>query len=142
MTAVWKTATRTAGARSAGGASSVATGRSRSCWATQEVTQMRKTLLGLGLVAILALAAPRAADAGVSISIGLPGVHIGAGFHPPVVYGPAYAYGPPVYYRHYAPRVYYRGHYHHAGCHHPRRRYYRHKYYDRHYDRRYRHWDD
>jgi len=56
---------------------------------------MRKALLGLGMLAAVALIVPRAADAHVSVGIGLPGFGFFVG--PP-------AYAPPVYY---APRAYY-----------------------------------
>jgi hypothetical protein len=61
---------------------------------------MRKTLLGLAALAMVALATPRMASAGVSVSIGLPGVYVGGYFPaPPVAY--PYPYAPPVYYRPY-----------------------------------------
>ena len=62
---------------------------------------MRKALLGLGILAAVAVMAPRPADAHVSISFGLPGFVFEAG--PPVVYGPP-VYAP----RYYAPYPYYR----------------------------------
>ena len=67
---------------------------------------MRKVLLGLGLLAAVALTIPRQADAHVSVSIGFPGF----GFFvsgPPVLYAPPVAYAPPVY----APPVYYAPYY-------------------------------
>jgi hypothetical protein len=77
---------------------------------------MRKILIGLALLMVVAVATPRAADAYVSVSIGLPGF----GFYipappvvyapaPPVVYAPPAYYAPPVYYRSYYPRPVYYG---------------------------------
>jgi len=68
---------------------------------------MRKFLIGLALLMAVAVATPRAADAYVSVSIGLPGF----GFYvsPPVVYAPPAYYAPPVYYRSYYPRPVYYG---------------------------------
>jgi hypothetical protein len=73
-----------------------------------EVKSMKKALLGLGALAAVALLAPRAADAHVSVSVGLPGFVLG---------GPVYApYG---HVRHaYVPyhRTYVRhGYHHHRG---------------------------
>ena len=67
---------------------------------------MRKILIGLGLVAVLAFVTPRPAEAYVSVSIGVPGFS----FYlpgPPVVYAPPVYYAPP----YYAPPVYYRPYY-------------------------------
>jgi hypothetical protein len=63
---------------------------------------MRKALLGLGLLAMVAVAVPRRADAHVSVAIGLPGFGFFLGA-PPVVYAPPVAYAAPVY----APPAYY-----------------------------------
>src|SRR5262249_50166008 len=65
---------------------------------------MKKTILATALLALVALAAPRPAAAGVSFFFGLPvpGVSVFAG--PPVAYAPPpVVYAPPVY----APPVYY-----------------------------------
>lgn len=72
---------------------------------------MKKALLGLAALGLVALAAPDPAAARVSVFFGLPGFGLFAGppvvASPPVVYGPpAYYYGPPAYY--YPP---YRGYY-------------------------------
>ena len=69
---------------------------------------MRKFLIGLALLMAVAVATPRAADAYVSVSIGLPGF----GFYipaPPVVFAPPAYYAPPVYYGSYYPRPVYYG---------------------------------
>jgi len=73
---------------------------------------MRKMLVGLAVVAMLGLVAPRPAAADVSFAIGLPGFGFIFGvpvpppvvYAPPVVYSPPVVYGPPAYYR---PTVYY-----------------------------------
>jgi len=65
---------------------------------------MKKTILATALLALVALAAPRPAAAGVSLFFGLPvpGVSVFGG--PPVAYAPPpVVYAPPVY----APPVYY-----------------------------------
>src|SRR5262249_60576230 len=64
---------------------------------------MKKALLGLGILGLVAFAAPRPADAHVSLFFGLPGFGVVAG--PPVVAPPPVVYAPPVYYR--APYAYY-----------------------------------
>ena len=91
---------------------------------------MRKFLIGLALLMAVAVATPRAADAYVSVSIGLPGF----GFYipaPPVLYAPApVVYAPPAYY---APPVYYRSYY-------PRPVYYGRPYYGGYRYGRYRRW--
>jgi hypothetical protein len=96
-----------------------------------EVKTMRKTLLGLAALAAVTLAAPRSADAYVSVSVGLPGLFFGIGapvYAPPVYAPPVYAprvYAPyPVYAPYYRPYVRYGGYY---------RNYYRRPYYRRHY---------
>ena len=80
---------------------------------------MRKLLLGLALLATIALAAPRSADAYVSVSIGVPG--FGLYVAGPPVYvppPPPVYYAPPVYYRGYYPRpVYGRPYWHDRGRH-------------------------
>ena len=73
---------------------------------------MRKALFGLGLLAMVAVAVPRRADAHVSVAIGLPGLGFFLGapavpYAPPVVYAPPVAYAAPVY----APPVYYAPYY-------------------------------
>jgi hypothetical protein len=112
------------------GASPAATTCRFRCSRREEVLNMRKTLLGLGILTMVTLVAPRMANAGVSISIGLPGVYVGGHFPgPPIVYPRRYAYGSPVYYRpYYRHRAYYGPYYRHGrDCH-----------YDRRYHRRYR----
>jgi hypothetical protein len=75
----------------------------------RRIAEMRKLLIALGLLAAVAFTTPRPAEAGVSVSIGLPGFGIYVP-GPPIVYAPP----PPVYYAppaYYAPPVYYRPHY-------------------------------
>jgi len=94
---------------------------------------MRTMLVGLGILLAVTLAAPRRADADVSVAIGLPGfgLFVGAPYPPPVVYAPPVIYGPPVYYAppaYYAPyhrRRYYAPHY--AYGHGRHRGWYKHK---------------
>ena len=89
---------------------------------------MKKLLVVLPLLAVVALATPRTADAYFSLSIGLPGfgIFVPAPVPPPVVYGPPVAYAPPpvyaappvVYYRPapvFYPAYYGHGHGHHYG---------------------------
>jgi hypothetical protein len=64
---------------------------------------MKKTLLALAVLGLVAFAAPRPADARVSVFFGLPGFALFAG--PPVVAPPPVVYAPPVYYG--APYAYY-----------------------------------
>ena len=98
---------------------------------------MRKVLVGLCMLAAVALMAPRPADARVSISVGLPGVVVEAPFYGPRFYAPP-VYAPRYYAPYYRPRVYYRPHYgYDRGCYRGGRRYDR----DR-YDRYEGDWDD
>jgi hypothetical protein len=97
-------------------------------------SMMKKMILALSILGLVAVAAPRSASAYVSFSIGLPGFALFSGppvFAPPV-YGPVYApppvvYAPPVYYGRPYPafygRPYYGGYYRHG---YPYRGYYRH----------------
>jgi len=82
---------------------------------------MKKMLVMLPLLAVVALATPRPADAHFSLAIGLPGfgIFVHDPVPAPVVYAPAPVYyQPPVYYYRPAPVVdpYYR-----RSCHHPGR---------------------
>ena len=82
---------------------------------------MKKLLVILPLLAVVALAIPRPADAHFSLSIGLPGfgIFVHDPVPPPVVYAPAppVYYQPPAYYYGPAPVVYpyYRSSWHHPG---------------------------
>jgi hypothetical protein len=53
---------------------------------------MRKTLLGFGMLAAVALAAPHEASAGVSVAIGVPGVVVAPVHGSPVYYERPYWY--------------------------------------------------
>ena len=63
---------------------------------------MKKAILALSILGLIAFAAPRPAEAEVSLFFGLPGFSLFAG--PPVV-APPVAVAPPVYY----PPAYYGG---------------------------------
>ena len=99
---------------------------------------MRKTLLGFGMLAAVALAAPHEASAGVSVAIGVPGVVVAPVHGSPVYYERPYWFRP----HYYRPRVTY-GWRHDYGrdCHRGRGNYY---WKDRYDYRRYRgrDWDD
>ena len=84
---------------------------------------MKKLLVLLPLLAVVALATPRPADAHFSLAIGLPGFGIFVhdpvpplvAYAPPVVYAPPAYYAPPVVYYRPAPVFY---PYHHGRGHH------------------------
>jgi hypothetical protein len=57
---------------------------------------MKKTLFGLAVLALVALAAPSPAAARASVFLGVPGFGFFGG--PPVVVPPPVVYAPPVYY--------------------------------------------
>jgi len=66
---------------------------------------MKRIMLALAILGLVAFAAPRPADAGVSFFVGVPGFSVYSG--PSVVYAPP-VYAPPVYYpRPYYPPVFY-----------------------------------
>lgn len=93
-------------------------------------SMMKKMILALSILGLVAAAAPRPASAFVSFSFGLPGFALFAG--PPVVAPPVYApppvvYAPPAYYYGYGgpfPAFYGRPYYYGRGY--PYRGYYRH----------------
>jgi hypothetical protein len=66
---------------------------------------MRKTILALSILGLVAFAAPRPASANVSFFVGLPGFALFSGppvvppvYAPPVYAPPPVVYAPPVYY--------------------------------------------
>ena len=80
---------------------------------------MKKLLAIFPLLAVVALATPRPADAHFSLSVGLPGfgIFVDDPVPPPIVYAPPVYYRPPVVYYHPARVVY---PYRHS-CHYPGR---------------------
>jgi hypothetical protein len=91
---------------------------------------MKKMILALSILGLVAIVAPRPASAHVSLFFGLPGISLFAGppVYAPPVYGPPVVYAPPAYYGYgygrpfpaYYGRPYYYGHGY------PYRGYYRH----------------
>ena len=99
------------------------------------LTRTKQLAAAGALAAAAAFAAPAAqAHGGFSVSIGLPGIVVGAPYYPAPVYAPAPApvyVAPPVVYApprvvYYGPRVVYRAPYYHRGIVVGRPVYYRH----------------
>ena len=63
-------------------------------------SMMKKMILALSILGLVAIAAPRPASAYVSFFFGLPGFSLFAGppVYAPPVYGPPVVYAPPAYY--------------------------------------------
>jgi hypothetical protein len=93
-------------------------------------SMMKKMILALSILGLVAIAAPRPASANVSFFFGLPGVSLFAGppvYAPPVYAPPPVVYAPPAYYYGYGrpfPAYYGRPYYYGRGY--PYRGYYRH----------------
>jgi hypothetical protein len=91
-------------------------------------SMMKKMILALSILGLVAIAAPRPASANVSLFFGLPGISLFAGppVYAPPVYGPPVVYAPPVYYGYGRPFPAYYGRPYYYGHGYPYRGYYRH----------------
>ena len=89
---------------------------------------MKKMILALSILGLVAIVAPRPASAHVSLFFGLPGISLFAGppVYAPPVYGPPVVYAPPVYYGYGRPFPAYYGRPYYYGHGYPYRGYYRH----------------
>ena len=93
-------------------------------------SMMKKMILALSILGLVAIVAPRPASAHVSLFFGLPGVSLFAGppVYAPPVYGPPVVYAPPpaYYYGYGRPFPAYYGRPYYYGRGYPYRGYYRH----------------
>ena len=93
-------------------------------------SMMKKMILALSILGLVAMVAPRPASANVSLFFGLPGVSLFAGppVYAPPVYGPPVVYAPPpaYYYGYGRPFPAYYGRPYYYGHGYPYRGYYRH----------------
>ena len=93
-------------------------------------SMMKKMILALSILGLVAILAPRPASANVSLFFGLPGVSLFAGppVYAPPVYGPPVVYAPPpvAFYGYGRPFPAYYGHPYYYGRGYPYRGYYRH----------------